>query len=95
MKCFVKKDTMKAASGGFKVARIENAFSYDNEELYKVSDGDKDLLVVKLRTLQEYKAAKERNEIRSEFVFTTIENSQFIYWSDYELNTEDYVTQIN
>ena len=87
-----RKDTMK----GFKVARIENAFSYDNEELYKVSDGDKDFsVVVKLRTLQEYEAAKERNEIRSEFVFTTIENNQFIYWSDYELNTKDYVTQIN
>ena len=90
-----RKDTMKAISGGFKVARIENAFSYDNEELYKVSDGDKDFLVAKLRTLQEYNSAKERNEIRSEFVFTTIENNQFIYWSDYELNTEDYVTQIN
>lgn len=90
-----RKDTIKAASGGFRVVKIKDAISYDGEELYRISDGDKPLFVVKLRTPEEYESTKKRNEIRSEFIFTTVENHQFIYWTDYELNTDDYVTQIN
>lgn len=85
------KDTIKAKYG-YTITKVINIIN--GEIAYIIRDGSKDLFIAKKISEEDYKAEKEQNEA-FQFCekFTTVEENEFIYWRDNELD-EDYITKI-